>query len=146
MDEMQRMLELDIAGYTCSQIIIILGLEAQGMENPQLVRAMHGLAGGMGFSGGVCGALTGGVCLLSMLAGRGSDAEKENDALFQMVTDLVTWFKASFGEQYGSIDCEKILAAGAAASSRPCPGLVSQTYQKVKEILIENDIHYNPNE
>ena len=64
MELFDRMLELSGQGFYCAQILLILALEAEGKENPDLVRAMSGLNGGLGFSGNVCGALTGGCCLL----------------------------------------------------------------------------------
>ena len=67
MDELLRMLELAGQGFHCSQILLFLGLEAQGKRNPDLIRAMSGLAGGVGFSGDICGALTGGACLLGLM-------------------------------------------------------------------------------
>ena len=56
MDELERMQELKQQGFYCSQILVMLGLEAQGKQNPDLVRAMQELAGGLGFSGDTCGA------------------------------------------------------------------------------------------
>ncbi|MBZ0309444.1 MAG: C-GCAxxG-C-C family protein, partial [Anaerolineae bacterium] len=72
MNEPDRMKKLKEQGFFCSQIIMILGLELQGKENPDLVRAMHGLAGGLGFTGETCGALTGGSSVLGVYAGRGN--------------------------------------------------------------------------
>ena len=62
MDLFDRILELSRYGYFCSQILAILMLETTGEENPGLVRAMGGLNGGVGFSGGCCGCMTGGAC------------------------------------------------------------------------------------
>ena len=56
---LMRMLELDYNGYYCSQILMIMVLEAQGKRNPDLISAMGGLANGSGFTGGFCGCLTG---------------------------------------------------------------------------------------
>ncbi|WMT83604.1 C-GCAxxG-C-C family protein [Terrisporobacter mayombei] len=50
---------------------IILDLE--GKENPDLIRAMGGLIGGLGFNQKICGALTGGVCILGYFASKGED-------------------------------------------------------------------------
>ena len=54
-DESLRMMELSLEGFGCSQITLILGLEAQGKSNPELVRAISGLHGGLGFSGKIVG-------------------------------------------------------------------------------------------
>jgi hypothetical protein len=67
-----RMLQLAKKGYYCSQILVIMGLEARGESNPDLVRTVGGLARGCGEGSCTCGALTGGCCLLSLFAGRGS--------------------------------------------------------------------------
>ena len=49
MDLYERIMELGSMGYHCSQIIMIMTLETIGEENPQLVKAMGGLGGGIGY-------------------------------------------------------------------------------------------------
>ena len=44
-------------GYCCSQLLLLLMLQAQDRQNPDLVRAMHGLCHGIGQSDGPCGQL-----------------------------------------------------------------------------------------
>ncbi len=58
-DESFRIAELMLEGDTCGHILAKLALEAVGRDNPDLVRAMSGLAVGMG-RGFNCGCLTGG--------------------------------------------------------------------------------------
>lgn len=65
-DTMIRMLQLGHKGYSCSQIILLLGLELRGETNSGLVRAMGGLAYGCGSGRASCGALSGGCCLLAL--------------------------------------------------------------------------------
>ena len=55
MDLYERIMELGSMGYHCSQIIMIMTLETIGEENPQLVKAMGGLGGGIGYCGDTCG-------------------------------------------------------------------------------------------
>ena len=104
-----RMMTLKTQGFYCSQILLQLGLEAQGKENPDLIRAVAGLAGGLGFVGDVCGTLTGGACLLGLYAGKGIAAEEEDDRLNLMIRELVDWFKEEFEGLYGGITCAVIL-------------------------------------
>jgi len=137
MDEMIRMVQLAQQGFYCSQILIIMGLEAQGKNNVDLVRSMAGLAGGMGFSGDVCGALTGGACLLGLYAGKGLPEEPEDRRLNLMISELVDWFKGEFGPMYGGISCETILNDDPKSRSSKCPGLTLGTYEKVKALLLE---------
>jgi C_GCAxxG_C_C family probable redox protein len=140
MDEVLRMLELAGQGFHCSQILIFLGLEAQGKHDPDLIRAMAGLAGGVGFSGDVCGALTGGACLLALYGGRGIPDEEDHPKLNVMINDLVEWFSQEFSECYGGIHCRDILADDPRNQSSRCPGLVTGTYEKVKALLLDNGL------
>jgi C_GCAxxG_C_C family probable redox protein len=137
-NELLKMLELTGQGFHCSQILLSLGLEAQGKSNPDLIRAVSGLAGGVGFCGDTCGALTGGACLIALYAGRGTPEEEDHPRLNLMINELVEWFTAEFSECYGGIHCREILAEDPANRTVRCPGIVTKTYQKVKSLLLEN--------
>ncbi|MDD2319609.1 MAG: C-GCAxxG-C-C family protein [Geobacteraceae bacterium] len=138
MDEMMfRMMELKSKGFYCSQIMMLLALEAQEKENPDLIRAMAGLAFGVGV-GEVCGALTGGACILSLYAGKGTEEDEEHGRLMSMLHELGEWFRVTFTGQYGGISCDAISEDGSLRNER-CGAVVAATYQKVLEILIEND-------
>ncbi len=139
MDELLRMLQLAGQGFHCSQVLLSLGLEAQGKTDPDLIRTMAGLAGGVGFCGETCGALTGGACLLALYAGRGTPQEEEDSRLNMMVSELVEWFTEEFSRCYGGIQCREILADDPTNQLKRCPDLVSRTYEKVKTLLLEND-------
>lgn len=126
--------KLATQGYCCSQILLLMGLEAQGKENPDLVRVMEGLGGGLGRTGNNCGALTGGVCLLGLYAGRGSAGEPRGGQLNSMANDLVMWFE----EEYNSLDCANILDDSLDSGAEfpvKCGNIVMGVYNKVQEIL-----------
>lgn len=133
-----RLLELSQRGYACSQILLILGLEVNGEENPALVRAMTGLNEGLSGNGKLCGALTGGCCLLSYFAGRGADEEEDNPALQKMVAELIYWFEENYGQQYGGINCDVILEDNAANRIERCPGIVEGVFNRCMNLLQEN--------
>jgi C_GCAxxG_C_C family probable redox protein len=138
MDELDRVRELRRQGFFCSQIMLIMGMELQGKENPDLVRAMNGLAGGIGFTGETCGALTGGACLLGLYAGKGTPEQEEDPRLLFMAEELVRWFKDDYGAKYGGIRCEEILNGDRNNMSLRCPQMVMSTFEKVKALLVEN--------
>jgi C_GCAxxG_C_C family probable redox protein len=137
-EEMIRMIQLAQQGFHCSQILLIMGLEARGRENPDLVRSMAGLAGGLGFSGEVCGVLTGGACLLGLYAGRGTAEEEEDERLNLMISELVEWFSDKYGQAFGGIRCENILGDDPAARTTRCPGMVLETYNQVRTLLVKH--------
>jgi C_GCAxxG_C_C family probable redox protein len=138
MDDLIRMLELHQQSFTCSQILLALGLEAQGKSNPDLVRAMHALAGGIGGSGDVCGTLSGGACLLGLYAGRGLPEEMADPHLNLMIGELVAWFTDRYGQLYGGVRCADILSDDPQNKTARCPEIISSTYDKVKELLVAN--------
>ena len=136
--ELQRMMELAQQRFHCSEILLFTGLEAQGKTDPDLIKTVSALAGGIGFSGETCGALTGGACLLGLYAGRGSSEEQDNPKMKCMVQDLVEWFSGKYGEAYGGIRCRDITHDNPSIPPTRCPRIVAGTYQKVRSLLAEN--------
>lgn len=137
MEDLPRIVELRAKGLFCSQILVQMGLDLQGKTNPDLVRSTQALAGGLGFSGHLCGALTGGACLLGLCAGHAYTLNPDDERLNIMVMDLVSWFKESYGARYGGVDCDTILDRNLANISSRCPEIVLAVYQKSKQLLVE---------
>ncbi len=131
-DAIFRLIRLKAKGYCCGQIILILALEAQGKTNADLVRSMNGLCFGIPGSGEVCGALSGGACLISLYAGKGGDNEAPDDRYLLMVGELTDWFRAAANE-YGGTRCDEILERFPDRSI--CGRIVSDTYGKCMDIL-----------
>ena len=129
-----RMFQLATQGFCCSQIILILGLDEQGKENPDLIRSMHGLCGGIGRSGKTCGALTGGVCLIGLTFGKGTPIESGHVKINLMINDLMEWFE----DIHGTLDCDGIIDQSLDQGNAypvQCGNIVSDTFSKVQEIL-----------
>ncbi len=138
-EELFKIIELAQQGFLCSQILLMMGLEANGKSNPDLIRAMNGLAGGLGFSGKNCGALSGGACLISLYAGKGSPEETDDSRHNEMISELVQWFEDEFGLKFGGINCRDILEDNPQNMNERCPQIVLKTFEKVKEILKKNE-------
>jgi len=134
------MIELVQQGFHCSEILLFMGLEAKGLENPDLIRTMSALAGGIGFSGEVCGALTGGACLMGLYLGRGKPEEEENPEMRVMVQELVGWFSQKFGGEYGGIRCSEITCDDPGKVASRCPRIVAGVHKKVKSLLLEKRV------
>lgn len=136
-----KLMELSQAGFYCSQIMLIIGLAAQEKENPDLVRAMSGLNGGIGFCGKTCGALTGGACLIGLYAGKGIPEELEDSHLNDMIKEFSNWFEQNVSV-YGGTDCNIILDQNPANRVMRCPQLVLSSLEKVQEILTANGYRF----
>lgn len=128
-----RLVRLKAKGYCCAQIIVLLALEAQGKVNDELVRAAGGLCFGIIGSGGVCGALSGGACLISLYAGKGGEDELPDDRHMTMLSELAEWFKGAAEAEYGGTRCSEILEKFPNQSI--CGQVVAETYGKCMEIL-----------
>lgn len=131
-----HLLELAQQEFSCSQLLLQMRLDEQGKENPELIRAMGGLVGGLGYCGKLCGALTSGACLLALYAAKGSREEVDDSRLNAMIEELVKWFEQEVGAKYGGTDCNIILEGNLQNRIQRCPQIILQTNQKVKEILM----------
>ena len=140
MDLFERVMELSRYGYFCSQILAILALKALGEENPGLVRAMGGLNGGVGYSQGCCGCMTGGACLISYFTGKGEDTGYEDPQHKPAMAEFTQWFEEEMTAGYGGIDCRDITKGNPAKRVEYCPQIIAATFEKCMEILQEREL------
>ena len=134
MDAFDRIMELSREGLYCAQIMVQLALDAEGKENPELIEAVRGLCGGFAWSGGPCGALSGGACLLSLL-GRGLDISEREE----LVAEFHRWF-AGRTAQFGGEDCDDITGGDRGNMFSVCPGVIIDSYEKCVELLSERGL------
>lgn len=120
-------------GKCCSQALVAMGLKLKGEENPQLERTAAALCLGVR-CGLTCGALTGAAMMLQLF-----DPET---AATEMIPELAEWFKETYGEAYGGVNCDDILERNLANKAMRCPAVVESTYVKAREIL--EDFGFDP--
>ena len=139
-------LELAGLGYTCAQIVVIMGLRVMGRENPDLVRSMGALAMGAAH-GSLCGALTGGLCLVGLHVGKGLDDERPELGHRIPLAAMVKWFVED--ELKGAIPptCRSIFESsgqafdyGTAAPAAACADLVGDSYLKALSLVAEHGL------
>ncbi|WP_026895666.1 DVU_1555 family C-GCAxxG-C-C protein [Clostridiisalibacter paucivorans] len=143
MDEIAfRIFQLASQGYCCTQIMVKILLEQEGKENTDLIKAINGLCGGIGFSKGVCGVLTGGVCILGLYSGKGKDDEYRREDFGEMINEYMEWFE----EEFGSKDCVdiagdelKVGKLGETSYPVKCGGIIEKGLTKVWEIMDEHN-------
>ncbi len=133
-------------GYCCSQLLMLLLMRGFERQNPDLVRAMHGLCFGMGGSEGSCGLLTGGACVLGCVAGRGKDEESAHPSFVPLISDYQQWF-ADRMRNYGGTACFQIMQgiSEANGATRPkageqpnlalCGDLFAECWEKILSLL-----------
>ena len=135
MDLEERIMELSRYGYACGQILAILLLDTTGEENPQLVRMMQGLNGGIGSSGDVCGCMAAGCCLISNFTGKPGDTDYDSPHHKSAMAEFSKWFEEEMMPEYGSIDCRDIVGTSPAKKVQYCPQIIAAVYEKCMEIL-----------
>ncbi|AQR93441.1 MULTISPECIES: DVU_1555 family C-GCAxxG-C-C protein [Clostridium] len=133
-----KMFKLASSGYCCSQILIIMYLEKNGLENVPLVKSMAGLCAGVGNTGKTCGIITGGACLFGLYAGKGLDTEVRDDNLKKMIQEFVQWFEDEF-EYTECIDLITVDVLNDINESEAypvkCGNTMQKCYNKIDEIL-----------
>jgi C_GCAxxG_C_C family probable redox protein len=134
MDDMiLKLMKMKAKGFCCAQIILLLALEVQSRTNVDLVRSVGGLCFGIYGNGEVCGALSGGACLISLYAGKGGDEEAPHARYMMMMAELTDWFHIAADSEYGGTRCDEILKKFPDRSM--CGQIVANTYRKCMDIL-----------
>lgn len=136
-----EILPLAARGYCCSQILGLLALQAQGREDADLIRALGGLCHGVAESGGACGILTGGACVLNLYVGRGADHETPHERAALVLSSFADWFIERSTGQYGGSTCAAILGEGAGKPDvSRCGGLLAEAWAMLVATLADNGI------
>ncbi|MDR2493453.1 MAG: C-GCAxxG-C-C family protein [Coriobacteriales bacterium] len=131
----ERMVTLASEGFACAQIMMILVLESEDKSDPDLIRTVGALNNGVRDTGNICGAFTGGACMLSYFAGQGERDEVSEPSLDAMTQELYDWFAALARARYGDVTCPAVLEGDATNKLVRCPQLVEETFSKVVELL-----------
>lgn len=117
MDRCVMAYDLHKQGYNCAQSVAGAFADLLGLEQTQLMAVMGGFGGGLGGSHGeLCGAVSGGAAVLSLLYPHtdGADAAAKR-AVYALTKD----FRARFEAVFGKTRCGDLLAAR--------PGVSEQT-------------------
>jgi hypothetical protein len=135
-DTLIKMLKYSSKGFSCSQIIILLGLELREESNPSLVKSMAGLSYGCGVGESACGVLSGACCLIALYTGKGTILEDNSEKLPIMLQELNEWFESTTGQKYGGITCNAIVGEeGPEVSRNICAEILRETFTFTLDLL-----------
>lgn len=85
-------------GYSCAQSVLFNFAEKIGISGDTALRIATGFGAGMGRTQNVCGAVTGGILVISHLYGRGEGEDKSRqDLAYQKIQELISAFEAETG-------------------------------------------------
>lgn len=142
MDDLQfKIFQLASDDYCCTQMILKMALDQEDKENIDLLKAANAFCGGVAFTGGICGVITGAVSVFGLYAGKGRADEYCSDNLETMSKHFINWFEI----KYGSKNCRDIinsdfLEAESCERNYPtkCGTIVEKGFIKIWDILEEN--------
>jgi C_GCAxxG_C_C family probable redox protein len=84
-----------------------VGQEKIRRVNESIVKSMGAFGGGVASTGKVCGALIGGVALISSIYSRGNPEEKEDHRMWRLSYKLTKRFE-DLAKPLGGVDCHDI--------------------------------------
>ncbi len=93
--------------FHCSQAVLLAGQEKMGVVNEEVLKALGLFGGGIAGTCRVCGAITGGVALISSLFSRGNLEQKENPKMWSLAHKYIQAFE-DLTREYGGTDCKDI--------------------------------------
>lgn len=100
----QRSGELFEQGLCCAESVLQAVAESRGIQSDLIPRIATGLCAGIACTGGICGAVSGGVLAISLVTGRGNAKESRDDN-----QRLVRLFLSECEKKFGSTNCEKLI-------------------------------------
>jgi C_GCAxxG_C_C family probable redox protein len=100
----QRSLELFKSGFFCAESVLLAIAESQGVQSDLIPRIATGFCSGISRTGGMCGAVSGGIMGIGLVAGRNSPAESLEPA-YTLAQKLISAFEG----QYGSVNCRQLI-------------------------------------
>ena len=115
--------------------------EHEDIQNELIPRIATGFCGGMAHTGGMCGAVSGGIMAIGLSMGRNLATDR-NDACYKAVRTLLE----EFSTQFGTLNCQELTGVllgtpeGQAAFSekgqiRECTNYVGEATRMVVEIV-----------
>ena len=131
-------------GFNCAQSVLFSYADRLNLDKNLALKIATGFGGGMGRKQEVCGAVTGGIMVLSLLYGRGeNDDRSKSGHTYAMVREFVDEFE----KLCSTVNCKKLLNGcdlltdeGKVAYTSQnmlenCCGFVDQAVQILEEMI-----------
>ena len=94
------------SGYNCAQSVLSVFCLELGLDKDQALKIACGFGAGMGRKEEVCGAVSGGIMVISLRFGRGERADRQaTEVTYTKVRELMD----RFSQRHGTYLCRKLL-------------------------------------
>ena len=101
----QKAVSYHLEGYNCAQSVLLAMFENWNGKNELIPKVATAFGGGIGRSGSVCGALTGGVIFIGAKYGTNNSSAEERAKAY----DLANRFYSQFKTRNGSVLCRELI-------------------------------------
>lgn len=108
----QRSLELFGSGFFCAESVLQAIAESQGIQSDLIPRIATGFCSGISRTGGICGAVSGAIMGINLVAGRNSPAESIESS-YTLTQELIRRFE----RQFGSVNCRQLIGCDLATEA-----------------------------
>ena len=107
----QRSLELFKSGFYCAESVLQAIAEDLGIQSDLIPKIATGFCSGISRTGGMCGAVSGAIMGISLVAGRSSPTESM-EFCYSLIQKLISQFE----NQFGSVNCRQLLGCDLATA------------------------------
>jgi C_GCAxxG_C_C family probable redox protein len=108
----QRSLELFRSGFFCAESVLQAIAENQGVHSDLIPRIATGFCSGISRTGGMCGAVSGAIMGINLVAGRNSPSESIEFS-YTLSQKLISRFEKLFG----SVNCRQLIGCDLATEA-----------------------------
>src|SRR5512136_1219522 len=100
----QRSLELFKSGYFCAESVLLAIAESQDIHSDLIPRIATGFCSGISRIGGMCGAVSGAIMGINLVAGRDLPTES-----YELSYSLAQKLIGEFENQFGTVNCRQLI-------------------------------------
>jgi C_GCAxxG_C_C family probable redox protein len=100
----QRSLELIKSDYFCAESVLLAIAESRGIQSDLIPRIATGFCSGISRTGSMCGAVSGAIMAVNLVAGRSSPPESLEPS-YTLTQKLISQFE----KQFGSVNCRQLI-------------------------------------
>jgi C_GCAxxG_C_C family probable redox protein len=108
----QRSVELFKSGFFCAESVLVAIAESRGIQSDWIPKIATGFCSGIARTGGMCGAVSGAIMGINLVAGRSSPSESMEFS-FTLTQKLVSQFEG----QFGSVNCRQLIGCDLASEA-----------------------------
>jgi C_GCAxxG_C_C family probable redox protein len=108
----QRSLELFKSGFFCAESVLLAIAESRGIQSDLIPRIATGFCSGISRTGGMCGAISGAIMGINLVAGRSSPSES-----LEFSYSLTQKLIGQFESQFGSTNCRQLMGCDLATEA-----------------------------